>query len=107
MPAQWTGAIVGELHNKGITAKQLAAELDWHEKYLSRVLNSADPPKRAEEKVRAALERIIRKTDGSNKTVAPHMSVTVDGRGTEPPTGKTGRKPIDRSGQTSGTGQNQ
>ena len=65
MPAQWTGAIVGEMHNKSITGKQLAAELDWHEKYLSHVLNSADPPKKAEEKIRAAIERIVRNREGS------------------------------------------
>lgn len=27
MPAQWTGELVGRMHNAGITAKQLAAEL--------------------------------------------------------------------------------
>ena len=59
MPAQWTGKVVGELHNNGITGKMLAAELGWHEKYLSQVLNSENPPRNAEEKVNAALERII------------------------------------------------
>ena len=59
MPAQWTGEIVGQMHNNNITGKMLAAELGWHEKYLSQVLNSADPPKKAEQKVRAALGRLI------------------------------------------------
>ena len=59
MPAQWTGVIIGEMHNKSITRKMLAAELNWHEKYLSQVLNSSDPPKKAEEKVRSALNRIF------------------------------------------------
>ncbi len=58
MPAQWTGQIVGEMHNKGITGKMLAVELGWHEKYLSQVLNSDAPPKKAEEKIRLALERL-------------------------------------------------
>lgn len=58
MPAQWTADIVGEMHLKGITGKQLAAELDWNPKYLSQVLNSADPPRKAEEKIRNALERL-------------------------------------------------
>lgn len=61
MPAQWTGRIVGEMHINDITNKMLAAELDWNEKYLSQVLNSPDPPKKAEEKVSAALERIIKR----------------------------------------------
>ena len=59
MPAQWTGEVVGEMHNNNITGKMLAAELGWHEKYLSHVLNSADPPKKAEQMVRAALDRLI------------------------------------------------
>ena len=59
MPAQWTGWIVGQMHINGITGKMLAAELDWNEKYLSQVLNNPDPPKKSEEKVSAALNRII------------------------------------------------
>lgn len=59
MPAQWTGRIVGEIHNNNLTAKELAKELDWNEKYLSQVLNSANPPKDSEAKVSAALARLI------------------------------------------------
>ena len=59
MPAQWTGRLVGEMHNNGITGKMLAAEVGWNEKYLSQVLNSSDPPRKAEEKLTAALARII------------------------------------------------
>ena len=59
MPAQWTGKIVGEIHNNRLTCKELAKELGWNEKYLSQVLNSEDPPKDAEQKVNAALKRLI------------------------------------------------
>ena len=59
MPAQWTGRIVGEIHNHGLTAKELAKEVEWNEKYLSQVLNSENPPKDAERKVTDALNRII------------------------------------------------
>ena len=58
MPAQWTAEIVGEMHLKSITGKQLAAELGWNPKYLSQVLNSPEPPKKAEEKIRNAMNRI-------------------------------------------------
>lgn len=58
MPAQWTAEVIGQMHLYGITAVQLAAELGWHPKYLSKVLNSENPPKGAEEKVRNALERL-------------------------------------------------
>ena len=68
MPAQWTGKVVGEIHNNRLTCKDLAKELEWNEKYLSQVLNSENPPTSAEKKVTAALERIIerKRTEGSD-----------------------------------------
>ena len=51
MPAQWTGEVVGKIHNNRLTAKELAEELGWNDKYLSQVLNSENPPKNAEQKV--------------------------------------------------------
>ena len=59
MPAQWTGRIIGQMHTEEISAKELAAEIDWNPKYLSQVLNSRANPKGAEEKISAALARII------------------------------------------------
>lgn len=59
MPAQWTGKLIGKMHIKGVTAKQLAAEVGWHEKYLSAVINGHKKPKGAKEKLSAALERIV------------------------------------------------
>ena len=66
MPAQWTGTIIGQMHTEEISAKELAAEVEWNPKYLSQVLNSRVNPKGAEEKLTAALDRIIqrRKTQG-------------------------------------------
>ena len=58
MPAQWTGEVVGKIHNNRLTAKELAEELGWNDKYLSQVLNSENPPKNAEKKVNDALGRI-------------------------------------------------
>ena len=59
MPAQWTAEVVGKMHIFGITGKTLAEALNWHPKYLSRVLNSANPPKEASGKVQAALDCLI------------------------------------------------
>ena len=59
MPAQWTGRIVGELHNNRITLKELAKEVGWHDKYLSRVINAENPPKNAEQKLSEAVNRLI------------------------------------------------
>ncbi len=59
MPAQWTAELVGKMYLYGITAKQLAAEVGWNDKYLSSVMNGHRTPKEAEQKLAAALERLI------------------------------------------------
>ena len=59
MPAQWTGDVIGKMHLFKITAKDLAAEIGWHPKYLSAVLNGKKEPKAGEEKIRDALMRLI------------------------------------------------
>ena len=65
MPAQWTAEIVGKMHLYGITGKRLAAALGWNPKYLSQVLNSPNPPKGAEDKLRVAMEQLISGTSTS------------------------------------------
>lgn len=59
MPEKWTGDLVRDMHLAGVTAKQLAAEAGWHEKYLSAVMNGHRQPKNAEQTLRAALDRLI------------------------------------------------
>ena len=59
MPAQWTAEIIGKMHLHGITAVQLAAEINWHPKYLSAVLNGRKTPLEAENKVRIAVDHLI------------------------------------------------
>lgn len=61
MLAQWTGDLVCSMHLAGVTAKQLAAEVGWNEKYLSTVLNGHREPKGAEEKLKAALNQLLTK----------------------------------------------
>lgn len=63
MPAPWTADIIGRMHLAGITAKQLAVEVGWHEKYLSVVLNGHREPKGAEDALNAALNRLISKKE--------------------------------------------
>ena len=67
MPAQWTGRLIGEMHVACVTSKQRAAEVGWHEKYLSAVLNGHREPKNAEATLRAALIRLINKKEGLNE----------------------------------------
>lgn len=64
MPAQWTGNLVGRMHNAGISKKELAAFMGKHEKYLSQVLNGHREPKRAEQEYNAALDKLIAEKNG-------------------------------------------
>lgn len=59
MPARWTGELLCEMHLHGITCKMLAEELGCHPKYLSHIMNGKKQPRGAEERCRAALQRLI------------------------------------------------
>lgn len=63
MPAQWTGELIGEMHLRGVSAKELAKAVGWNPKYLSVVLNGHSEPKGAEDKLRAALHNLLAKQD--------------------------------------------
>ena len=58
-PAQWTGKIIGEIHNEGFTLKEVAAEAGLNPKYVSQVLNTDRESPSAERKLREALQRLI------------------------------------------------
>ena len=58
MPAQWTGILIGEIHNAGFTIKQVAEEAAMNPKYVSTVLNDNDEAPKAQAKLRAALDRL-------------------------------------------------
>lgn len=59
MPAQWTGEVIGKMHQYSVTGLMLSKALDWHPKYLSAVLNGHRTPKDAEQKIRVALNSLI------------------------------------------------
>ena len=58
MPAQWTGQLIGEIHNAGFKIKDVAAEAGLHPKYVSQILNGKCESGKAEMKLRDALERM-------------------------------------------------
>ncbi|RKI64716.1 hypothetical protein D7V91_15760 [bacterium 1xD42-67] len=66
MPAQWTGQIVGEIHNAGFTIKQVAREAGLNEKYVSQVLNAGSTAPKAQQKLQNALRRLIEKQEGTS-----------------------------------------
>lgn len=59
MPAQWTGQLIGEIHNAGLTIKQVAAEAGLNKHYVSQVLNAESESPKTEKKLRAALTRLL------------------------------------------------
>lgn len=59
MPKEWTGDLVGLMHTHKISFTQLAEELGVTNRYVSMVLNGHRDPAGAEEKFRAALDRLI------------------------------------------------
>ena len=63
MPAQWTGRLIGDIHNAGCTIKEVAAEAGFNPKYVSQVLNSDNPPLKAQYRLEDALSRIIAKKE--------------------------------------------
>ena len=60
MPAQWTGEVLGEMHLNSISAQELSRKMGIHPKYFSAIMNGHRKPEGAEEKVRAALNELIR-----------------------------------------------
>lgn len=61
MPAQWTGKLVGKMHNADIDIKDLAEELGMCRPYVSKVLHSDKPNHTARAKFEAAFERLKEK----------------------------------------------
>lgn len=59
MPKEWTGNLVGLMHNNNITFSDLADELGVTNRYVSALLNSHKEPSGAEERLTAAVNRII------------------------------------------------
>lgn len=59
MLAQWMEALFGKMRANKVKDAELAEEVGWHPKYLSAVLNGHKTPAGAEEKLTAALRRIV------------------------------------------------
>ncbi len=59
MPAQWTADVVGKMHLKKVTKKQLAEKLGVTPEYVSMVLNGHREPDGAEQRFRAAVDELI------------------------------------------------
>lgn len=58
MPEEWTGRLIGDMHNAGVSRAEVARELGVSTAYVTMMLNGIRTPEGAEEKLRAAFERV-------------------------------------------------
>lgn len=68
MPKEWTGDLVGLMHDNDITNIQLAKELGVTDRYVSMVLHRHREPAGAEKRFRDAVERIIERKSQDSDT---------------------------------------
>ena len=67
MIEEWTGHLIGKMHNNGVNASDLAAELGVTKAYISMILNGARKPADAQNKLEAAVDAIIaRRKEGAS-----------------------------------------
>lgn len=60
MIAQWVGEVVAVMRVHKITSKRLAEKLGFRQEYISMILNGHREPAGAEQKIRAALDDLIK-----------------------------------------------
>lgn len=63
MHKNWTGELVGSLHDHKITQNQLAQRLGISYQYVSMVLSGHRSPPGAEQRFRSALDALIAEQD--------------------------------------------
>lgn len=60
MPKEWTGNLVGLMHNHRISFAQLAEKLNVTNRYVSMVMNGHREPVGAEQRFTAAVDELIK-----------------------------------------------
>ena len=65
MPEEWTGHLIGKMHNHRITNQDLATELGVTKAYISMIFNGARSPAGARERMEAGVEAIIRRRESA------------------------------------------
>jgi hypothetical protein len=60
MLAQWIGDFVGQMHRHRVTITQVSQEMGVTREYLSMILNGHREPEGIEQRMRDALENIVR-----------------------------------------------
>ncbi len=62
MPAQWTGELIGDIHNAGLKIRDVAQEAKLNPKYVSQLLHGKAVSQKAESRLREALDRLKDRT---------------------------------------------
>lgn len=63
MLPKWTGDVVGTLHVHNIEIRELAAKMECAPEYLGKILNGKREPKNAEDKVKEALNELVKERE--------------------------------------------
>ena len=63
MPEEWTGRLIGEMHKGDSSRAEVAEEVGVTTAYVTMVLNGIRTPEGAEERLRAAFERVRSKKE--------------------------------------------
>ncbi len=61
MREDWTGELVGRMHNAEVTQEELAREMNCTKSYISRLLNGTRKTPNARERLETAFDNIIRR----------------------------------------------
>ena len=60
---EWTGELIGKMHNKDITLDDLAEEIGVGKSYVSMILNGKRNPSGARERLYSAFEKITERKE--------------------------------------------
>ena len=60
MPEQWTGELIGKMHNCSVTYDDLAKQTGWTKGYLSMILNGSRNPADGRKTLEAAFAAILK-----------------------------------------------
>lgn len=59
MKPEWTGTLLGNMHNNGVTYDEVAAVLGVTKAYVSMILNGARAPQGAQERLENAYTEVL------------------------------------------------
>ena len=77
MPAQWTGTLIGKIHNAGFRIKDVANEAKLNTRYVSQVLNSDSSSEKARKKLEDAFMRLVNGMSTNEEIVNASTSADV------------------------------